>query len=94
MIRDKKAVAGGEDSRNKAARRLVCDACLSVHIISMKGGDLRSRELYLSDRLPTRRSTREDRTGVDCHAGIDEGLPVSCRDRFLSAQGYLQGIDH
>ena len=72
MIRDKKAVAGGEESRNRAARRLMCDACLSVHIMSMKGGVLRSRELYLSGRLPKRRSVREDLHEVDCRAGIGE----------------------
>ena len=72
----------------------MCDACLLVHITSMKGVDLRSRELYLSGRLPTRRLARGDPHGVDCHAGRDEGLPVSCRDRFLSAQGYLLEIDH
>jgi hypothetical protein len=73
LIRDKKAVAGGEESRNRAARRLMCDACLLVHTTtSVKSGDLRSRELYLSGRLPKRRSTRGDLHEVDYHAGIGE----------------------
>jgi hypothetical protein len=72
LIRDKKAVAGGEESRNRAASRLMCDACLLVHNTSVKLGDLRSREPYRIGRLPRRRSIREDLNEVDYHAEIDE----------------------
>jgi hypothetical protein len=63
------------------------------HITCVEAGDLRSRELCLSGRLPKHRSIRGDLHEVDYHAGTDEGLLVSCRDRFLSAPGYQLGID-
>jgi hypothetical protein len=50
----------------------MCDACSSVHITCLEAGDLRSRELYLSGRLPKHRSIREDLHEVDYHAEIGE----------------------
>jgi hypothetical protein len=38
LIRDRKAVAGGEDSRNRAARRLMCDACVvNISLVLRQG---------------------------------------------------------